>query len=286
MSQTDRHPAQPTTTLADSGGERSAGSAGPTDSLASLHKMSTTAGLGSTEYVEVNPTAIAALALGLISAVVLFNQPLLLLIPAAGIVTAIFAFWQIGKSNGTQTGRLLAVAAIGLSLLFGGITGARTLGERRESARNKAAMGALVIEFRDKLRAGDHSGMYQMFDKRFQQRVPAEQFSDMMKFISTQELYGQIRSVILPGMPSDARKDYRWNGLAEFMRDDASGATLATAQLVFDFEKVGQNRQVVWFRKEGDKWVFEDIPGIFPRPPKPGEAGGPGEPRGPGGPGM
>src|SRR5215212_974195 len=116
MSQTDQHQTEPQP--AGRPYDRS-------DPLASLHKMSTTAGLGSTDYVEVNGTAIAALVLGLISAVTLFNEPLLLVVPAAGIVTAIFAFRQIARSNGTQTGSALAVGAILLSLGFGGIMFAR-----------------------------------------------------------------------------------------------------------------------------------------------------------------
>src|SRR5687768_11576992 len=224
MSQTSEPPISTPPTPAPESGD---------DHLAHLHKMSTTAGLGSTDYVEVNPTAIVAVVLGIVSAVVLFNVPLLLIIPAAGIVTAILAFRQIARSNGTQTGALLAVIAILLSLLFGGILGARVLSERRAAGQNKADLANLVIDFRDKLKAGDYTGMYGLFDKRFQERVKPEQFADMMKLISTNtELYGKIKSVMLPGLPPDAPKGYRWNGLAEFIEEEGTGDTLATAQLI------------------------------------------------------
>src|SRR6478736_4490875 len=94
----------------------------PPDPLASLHKMSTTAGLGSGDYVAINPVAIFAIIMGVASALALFEETILLLLPAAAIVGAIIALRQIGKSSGTQTGRGLAIAAIVLALIFGGYT--------------------------------------------------------------------------------------------------------------------------------------------------------------------
>jgi len=246
----------------------------PNDPLASLHKMSTTAGLGSTDYVEVNGTAIAALVLGLISAVTLFNEPLLLVVPAVGIVTAIAAFRQIGRSNGTQTGNALAAGAILLSLSFGGIMFARFAMERSQTSRGKAEIGTLVIDFSNQLKAGKFDSMYQMFDQRFRDRIKPDRFADTMKYIQGNEVYGKLKSVTLPGMPENRPSGYRWTGLAEFVKDEANGEQMATAQLVWNFEKQEGVRQQAWFRQSGGKWLFEDMPALFPKERKPGEPGG------------
>src|SRR3954471_19886402 len=89
------------------------------DPLAGLHKMSTTAGVTNLDYVAVNQTAIAAVLLGLLSAVSFFGH-LLLVIPIVGVIFAVVALRQIGNSNGTQTGRGLALLALLLCLGLGG----------------------------------------------------------------------------------------------------------------------------------------------------------------------
>src|SRR4051794_6725127 len=77
------------------------------DPLSHLHKMSTTAGLGSTDYVAVNGVAVATIFMGLASSLALLDVTLLA-IPLVTVVLAIIALRQIANSNGTQTGRLLA----------------------------------------------------------------------------------------------------------------------------------------------------------------------------------
>src|SRR5439155_24799091 len=82
------------------------------DPLSHLHKMSTTAGLGSGEYVAINGTAIFALILGIVSALTLFEELVLLVVPLVGVVAAIVALRQISRSGGTQTGKGLATAGL------------------------------------------------------------------------------------------------------------------------------------------------------------------------------
>src|SRR5215212_4817149 len=84
------------------------------DPLAHLHKMSTTAGLGSGDYVAVNGTAVFALLVGLASALALMSEVLLIL-PLVAIVASVMAWQQIRNSNGTQTGKGLAIAAMVLA---------------------------------------------------------------------------------------------------------------------------------------------------------------------------
>src|SRR3954462_5034744 len=89
------------------------------DPLAGLHKMSTTAGVTNLDYVAVNQTAIAAVLVGLLSALSFFGF-LLLVIPIVGAIFAVIALRQIADSNGTQTGRGLAILALALCVILGG----------------------------------------------------------------------------------------------------------------------------------------------------------------------
>src|SRR2546421_5328731 len=89
------------------------------DPLAHLHKMSTTAGLGSGDYVAVNGTAVFALLLGVASALALMTE-VLLIIPLVCVVAAVVAWGQIRHSNGTQTGKGLVIVAMALGLGLGG----------------------------------------------------------------------------------------------------------------------------------------------------------------------
>src|SRR5262245_42402152 len=95
------------------------------DPLAHLHKMSTTAGLGSGDYVAVNGTAVFALILGLFSFLAFFSE-MLLIVPLAAVVVSIIAFRQINRSSGTQTGRWIVVIALLAALVGGGFVVARS----------------------------------------------------------------------------------------------------------------------------------------------------------------
>src|SRR3954454_16156428 len=106
------------------------------DALAGLHKMSTTAGITSQEYVAINIPAIVALVLGLASVVAVLN-PVLLVVPLAAIVTAFAALSQIRASNGTQTGRPFAILGIVLALAIGGYVLARALVDRYQSKADR-----------------------------------------------------------------------------------------------------------------------------------------------------
>src|SRR5438067_1559244 len=72
------------------------------DPIAALHKMSTTAGVGTTEYVAINNLAIVAAVLGLVTGLAFFGAPFML-IGVAGILCGIVALKQITDSNGTQS---------------------------------------------------------------------------------------------------------------------------------------------------------------------------------------
>src|SRR5436309_10235622 len=91
--------------------DASTDNSGQDDLLAHLHKMSTTAGLGTTEYVAINPLAVATVFLGAASALALLDHTLLA-IPVLAVVCAIVALRQVIRSGGTQTGRGIAVLGL------------------------------------------------------------------------------------------------------------------------------------------------------------------------------
>src|SRR5438477_8310665 len=138
---------------------------GDDDPLAHLHKMSTTAGLGSGDYVAVNGTAVFALLLGIASALALMTEVLLVL-PLAGLVTAIIGLRQINHSNGTQTGKGLVVIAMVLALGLGGFVLGRWATEGWRTREDRKAIHQLIADFSAKVKADDVSGAYQLFSPR------------------------------------------------------------------------------------------------------------------------
>src|SRR3954447_16756129 len=95
--------------------------------IARLHKMSTTAGVGSQDYVAINNSAIVSVILGLCTALAFLGVPFLI-VGAAGIVFGIIAIVQIRHSNGTQGGMGLAILGILLSLgIAGSVTAASVI---------------------------------------------------------------------------------------------------------------------------------------------------------------
>src|SRR5438046_5220936 len=85
------------------------------DPIAHLHRMSTTAGVGSQEYVAINNLAVIAALLGLGTALA-FVHIFFVILGLAGIACGTIAMLQIRDSNGTQGGRGLAWTGIVLSL--------------------------------------------------------------------------------------------------------------------------------------------------------------------------
>src|SRR3954466_13908623 len=91
----------------------------PADPIAHLHKMSTTAGVGSQDYVAINNSAIISVILGMCTALAFLGIPFLV-VGAAGIVFGIIALVQIRNSKLTRGGTGLAILGILLSLAIAG----------------------------------------------------------------------------------------------------------------------------------------------------------------------
>ena len=227
------------------------------DPLAHLHKMSTTAGLGSGDYVAVNGAAVFALLLGLASMLTMLEE-ILLVIPVACIVVSIIAWRQINQSNGTQTGKGLVIAGLACAFLFGGFVFAREATGDLRTRSDRTAIKQTVEQFGAKVKAGDVDGAYGMLSSRMHTGVPKDRFKQTAEFVKQSDLYGAL-------------KDTTWNELVQFDKDPATGIQVAATKMKMTLEKGNIDQDVV-LRKESDgRWVFERMEAFFPAEQRPRE---------------
>ena len=107
--------------------------------------MSTTAGITTQEYVAINIPSIVALFLGL-AGVLAVLWPVLLLVPAAGVVVGLIALAQIRASNGTQTGRGFALLGSSCRLAIGSFVAVRSVIERNQSGADRRRSSARSMQ--------------------------------------------------------------------------------------------------------------------------------------------
>jgi hypothetical protein len=254
---------------------------GGVDPFETLYKMSTTAGLGSGEYVAVNGTAVAAALLGIASAVVLFRSPVLLLIPLIGVVCAIVAFVQISRSNGTQTGREAAAVGLLLSLGLGGFVGYLSIQSYIRNNESQASLSALIKQFGEDIRDDKLDAAYALCDAKFTGRVGRAEWDTRWEANRQPAMLG-----VMTGMESTR--------IFSFEEDPASGDRLADGMVKVNFSKIGEyrGRLRMGFRFVGDSWKVDQID-IFPQEqkkqgqqpaPQPPPAAVPSAPLGPMGP--
>jgi len=234
----------------------------PDDPLSHLHKMSTTAGLGSGDYVAVNGTAVFALLVGVASALALMSEVLLIL-PLVAIVAGFMAWGQIRHSNGTQTGKGLVIIAMVLALGFGGFVFGRWATEDIRTRGDRKAIASLIASLEQKLKAGDDAGAYQLFGERFQQIIDLKKFTD--RLAALQGYYGKVTKV-------------EWNGLAEFQTEDTTGDRFGFTTVNVNFERAPGDRgptplkdTATLHKTPSGQWQFERMGELFPPPQKPGQ---------------
>ncbi|MDQ3438937.1 MAG: hypothetical protein M3478_01150 [Planctomycetota bacterium] len=215
-----------------------------------LHRMSTTAGLGSTDYVAINAASVLAVILGLASALAVVDK-ILLIVPLAGLICGVVALYQIGRSGGTQTGRGLAVLGLLLSLGFAAYVGYQSFSKLRQESRDRASIETVVSQFTGNVQNGEFDQAYNLFSPRFQERVKLQEFSDRMKFVQDGS-WGKLQSISTSGR-------YAFNS------DPASGVRISQTILQMKLDKFPEaSNQEAVFRLVGGHWKIEDIPGLFP----------------------
>jgi hypothetical protein len=227
--------------------------ASDSDTLLHLHKMSTTAGLGSQEYVAVNVTSVVAVLFGLASLLAIAS-PALLVFPVVGVGLSLIALRQIRQSNGTQTGGGLAI----LGLVFSGLITAVLFSYQGVQALHRRAdqeaIAGLCQKYGELLDQRKFAEAYDLFDSDFQNRVGRQAFISTLTTIQSQ-------GTLVP--PIDA---ITWNGLAEFHVDD-TGIETADSVLKIHFKgyDAGEERQQIHFKRSGDgPWQIDNIPEQFP----------------------
>jgi hypothetical protein len=226
------------------------------DPLANLHKMSTTAGVTSQEYVAINIPAIVALVLSLASVVAALSA-VLLVIPLAAIITAVVALRQIRDSNGTQTGRAFAGLAIVVSLGIGGYKLVAFIADRYQTQADRQTIMGRFEELGRLVSAKQYDKAYGLFSARFQNRINPETFAAKWEAAQSYPDLGRITAM-------------EWNHTnILFQEDKDSGARVGYAAAWVRFEKGGEPARYTFdFRRSGQKWEIDDAPSVFP-PDKP-----------------
>ncbi|HEY7088561.1 MAG TPA: hypothetical protein VH518_10760 [Tepidisphaeraceae bacterium] len=230
------------------------------DPLASLHKMSRTAGLGTTEYVEVNPTAVAALLLGAASAMAVLGT-ILLVIPVITLVVAVIAIRQINRSAGTQTGKGVAIAGLLLALACVAFVGGKEVVHARQVATEREQIIQLLGSLGRNLSQSDYDAAWKQFSPRFKERVSKQEFADRWTFLQNLPMFGQVKSI-------------RSNGIIDVEPDPGTGEPSARGYVFFEAANRSEDRRQVQFRKDPELgWTVDDIEGFFPQqPPSPRRA--------------
>jgi type II secretory pathway pseudopilin PulG len=221
------------------------------DPIGRLHKMSTTAGVASSDYVAINSLAIASIILGLVAAMA-FVHPFFVLVGAVGVICGVIAIVQIRGSNGTQGGMLLAVLGILISVGFAGLTGARQVAEARRQKAQTQEIGQLIRDLGRHVIAGDYTSAYALFSPVFQQKVSPAQFEQVWKLQQDPQYTGRLSRM----EPND---------IVDYTRYESGvlGDTLA----IVKYEKLGaESRMVVSARNDdGAGWklsyleIFEKV---------------------------
>jgi hypothetical protein len=224
------------------------------DPIAGLHKMSTTAGVGSSDYVEINTLAIVSAVLALVTGFSLFDE-LFLLAGVAAIVVGVIALRQIAQSNGTQGGRALAAIGILLSLGIGATVVARTLAARAAVRKDQDAVNALIADLGEAIKKGKYLEAYNKFDKEFQ------------AYISPQQFENTWRGVQDPTAGGAPLAEMKGNDIFEFGQLPTGERTAITKAIIkFDRQGPNEGRLRVDARKPpGQDWKLAHLPELMDR---------------------
>jgi hypothetical protein len=260
MTQTDTTPSLP----AKAAGA-SPDPAADSETLMHLHKMSTTAGLGSQDYVAVNVTSVVAVLFGLASLLAIAS-PVLLIFPIVGVALSIVALRQVNNSNGTQTGKGLAVLGLILSAAITTVIFSYQGWQIYRRQADQKAIADLIVKYGDCLNQHKFAEAYDLFDSDFQNRVPKQLFIIHLTDIQNGQMSAPIESI-------------SWNGLAEFHVDDAdTGTESADSVMKLHYKGMSESenaiipRMPIRFKRVGaSPWLIDNIPDQFPATKAPGQ---------------
>jgi hypothetical protein len=226
-----------------------------TEHLTHLPKMSPTAGVAATEYVAINATSIAALLLGMASILALMNSALSL-IALAGVIVSSVSLRQIGGSNGTQTGRALALGGLFFSLAIGSFVASSALLQDWALRNDRIQIANLCDQFGKALNERRYDDAYAMFSMRFRSQISRVEFVTKLKG----EQDGLDREAAAIKGAVGPIVAVTWNGLAEFNPNYDEGTYLAESGIQLHYKNTNNTSDLpAVFRKAGDTWMFETI---------------------------
>ncbi|MGD0461071.1 MAG: DUF4190 domain-containing protein [Tepidisphaeraceae bacterium] len=225
--------------------------AADTDPLLHLHRMSTTAGVGTGDYVAVNVTSVVAVVFGLASLLAMAN-PVLLVFPIVGVILGLIALGQIVNSNGTQTGKGLAILGLALSGIITATIFCVMLVQYFHQRADRQAVADLAWKYGRLIAQDKFDDAYDLFDSDFKYRVSKQAF---IVHLTSIQHYSELP-------PIDG---ITWNGRAEFHSGD-DGAQTADAVIKVHFKGIeGEERLAAHFCKaNGGPWQIDNIPDQFP----------------------
>lgn len=231
------------------------------DPIASLHRMSTTAGVATSDYVAINSLAIVTLVLGVATVLAIAWMPLIL-VGLAGIVCGVMAIRQINRSNGTQTGKGLAMMGMLLSVVLAG--SAVGLSWAKEAALNpdRQAINEMVARFGQLIAKRDYAGAYDLFDAEFKTG------SEVLRGYSLPEFEAMFKPLQEQDNETGPLIEARGNDMFSFL-SLPDGTRLASTNVIFRFEKdVADPRTIARvqfdFRRQPDgTWKIMGIPQIL-----------------------
>jgi hypothetical protein len=231
------------------------------DHFSQLPRMSPTAGAGDQEYVAINVAAVFSLLVGFTSLLALMDA-VLVIIAVVAVALAATALRQINRSNGTQTGAGIAMAALFLAVGIGSFVLASASLEGFSRQRDRQAIASLCQRFGQDMKDRSFDPAYDLFSQRFKYRVSRQDFVERLRG-------EQDRLSVAPG-GLGAIDGCRWNGLALFSTDPDAGTVTARSDMMFHFAHADSEQEMSGaFRKSGDVWEIDDIPELFPPPAKP-----------------
>lgn len=233
------------------------------DPIASLHKMSMTAGVAAQDYVAINNLAVITAVLGVGTAMA-FIHWFFLLVGVAGIAAGIIALRQIRNSNGTQGGAGLAWIGMAMSLVIAGGVGASALRTELRMRARQAEVTAVVNEFGQKIMADQFEQAYAMCDPAFQMVFPLDQFIQTWK---TQRDH--------PDLGGGKVLEMSGNGLVEFS-EQADGSAVAFTTIVVRSEKWPNPWRITTGLSQaavGGRWTIVTLKEMFRPPQKPRQQG-------------
>lgn len=224
------------------------------ESISKLHHMSTTAGMGAGDYVEINPMAIASVALALLSLWGIAFTPFLLL-GALGLLAGAFSLIKIHYSNGTQGGKMIAGVGILLSLAISGGEGGRQYIQYAKTERDSQAMRLVAQQLGQALVKKDMVKARNLFCEGFKQIVSQEQFNEILAGIYQINTFGEFQ-----GMEANGPCKFAMSG---------DGVKMGATVISLRFEqKVMELTTMYALADEQGNWQLYNLTDVFNTVPK------------------